>query len=41
MAVSALVSLETNDYVELWCETGQAADDVTIENGVLSVRVLG
>jgi hypothetical protein len=41
MAVTCLVSLATNDYVELWCEVQQDADDVTIENGVLSAQVLG
>jgi hypothetical protein len=36
MAVHALVSLATNDYVELWCETDDG-DDITITEGVLSL----
>jgi len=36
MAIHAYVSLATNDYVELWCETDDG-DDITITNGVLSI----
>ncbi len=36
MAIHAYVSLATNDYVELWCETDDG-DDITITNGVVSL----
>lgn len=35
IACHALVSLATNEYVELWCETNDG-DDITIQSGVLS-----
>ena len=39
-AVSAVVELALNDYVELWLEV-DSEDDLTIQNGVLSAHVLG
>lgn len=39
VAISAHVSLATNSYVELWCETDDG-DDLTIQNGVLSIRAI-
>lgn len=39
-AVSCQVSIAPNSYVELWTET-DTNDDLTIEAGVLSVKVLG
>ena len=39
-AVSCQISLVTNDYVELWCET-DTGDDVTVQAGVLSVKAVG
>jgi len=39
VAVSGHVSLATNEYVELWCETDDG-DDLTIQNGVLSIRAI-
>ena len=39
-AVSAQVSLDDGQYVELWVET-DGGEEITIETGVLSVKVLG
>lgn len=39
-AVSCQVTLALNDYVELWLETDNG-DNLTIESGVLSAKVLG
>ena len=39
-AVMCHVSLANTDYVELWVET-DTGDDLTIQAGVLSARVLG
>jgi hypothetical protein len=36
IAISCIVELATNEYVELWCETNDG-DDLTIQNGVLSI----
>ena len=39
-AVSAQVDLANTDYVEFWLET-DTGDDLTIQSGVLSAKVLG
>ena len=39
VAVHCHVSLATNEYVELWCETDDG-DDITIRNGVLSIMAI-
>lgn len=39
VAITCLVELATNEYVELWCETDDA-DDLTWQNGVLSIRTI-
>ena len=40
-AVSSLVKMKKDDYVELWCETDASADDLTIESGVMIATVAG
>ena len=39
-SISAQVIMTTNDYIELWLED-DTGDDLTIEYGVLSAKVLG
>jgi hypothetical protein len=39
-AVTGQVSLESGDYIELWLAT-DTGDELTIEKGVLSAKVLG
>lgn len=39
-AVNCQVSLSSGDYIELWIES-DTGDDLTIERGVLSAKVLG
>ena len=39
VAISAHVQLATNSYVELFCETSDG-DDLTIQNGVMSIRAI-
>ena len=39
-AVSAQVSLDDGQYVELWVES-DGVQDITIESGVLSAKVIG
>ena len=36
LAIHALVSMATNSYIELWCETNDGAD-LTVQNGVFSI----
>ena len=40
-AVSALVKMKKDDYVELWCETDASADDMTVERATLTAMVVG
>jgi hypothetical protein len=37
MAITAVVALAQNGYVELWCQTDDG-DDLTIQNGVMTMR---
>ena len=40
-AVSCHTQIDPGSYVELWCETVDTGNDLTIQHGVLSVKVLG
>jgi hypothetical protein len=39
--VIALVRLNKGDYVELWCQSIDDGDDITIQHGLLRVTVAG
>ena len=39
-SICSLVSLATNDYIEIWCETSDG-DDITITDGCVSVSTVG
>ena len=40
LAVSVSTSMDQNDYVELWLENDDG-DNMTVENGTVTVKVLG
>ena len=41
MGCGGLVSLATNDYVELWIENLTNGDDVTVQEGTLTATIAG
>jgi len=41
VAITALVSLDEDDFIELWCESDNSADDITIEAGTVLIKVVG
>jgi hypothetical protein len=40
-AITCLSRMNKGDYVELWCQTDDDADDITVESGTLVATVAG
>jgi hypothetical protein len=41
LAMVSIVKLKKDDYIELWCESDNSADDLTIEAGTITITVAG
>jgi hypothetical protein len=41
VAITCLARMNKGDYVELWCQTDDDADDITVESGTLVATVAG